>query len=186
MQRRFKMDRRRRRRIFGFRKKTEDEDEDSSEFWKIFEDRNFFEDIQRIEYFCQYIKENTQLCRWVVEIDCRCASFQAPVQSLVFSIVSPQRSNRQQTLWTLLSWMKLKCRIHLTMWMVKLLQPYIRKLLSYLYIYRHLFTSCQGISDVKHTEFPSIIEQTEKLKSCKIQNMKILIWHPRDPITNWS
>ena len=32
LQRRSKMDRRRRRRIFGFRKKTKDEDEDSSEF----------------------------------------------------------------------------------------------------------------------------------------------------------
>ena len=32
LQRRSKMDRRRRRRIFGFRKKTEDEDKDSSEF----------------------------------------------------------------------------------------------------------------------------------------------------------
>ena len=38
LQRRSKMDRRRRQRIFGFRKKTEDEDEDSSEFCKIFED----------------------------------------------------------------------------------------------------------------------------------------------------
>ena len=48
LQRRSKMDRRRRRRIFGFRKKTEDEDEDSSEFLKsskIFEESKIFASI---------------------------------------------------------------------------------------------------------------------------------------------
>ena len=64
------MDQRRRQRIFGFRKKTEDKDKDkdSSEFeksLKTFEDRNFFEDIRRIEDFCQNIKENMQSEKYV-------------------------------------------------------------------------------------------------------------------------
>ena len=32
---------------------------------KTFEDRNFFEDIRRIEDFCQHIKENMQLEKYV-------------------------------------------------------------------------------------------------------------------------
>ena len=61
---------------------TEDEDEESSGsekrpktkmkiLWnfekssKTFEDRNFFEDIRRIEDFCQHIKENMQLEKYV-------------------------------------------------------------------------------------------------------------------------
>ena len=61
---------------------TEDEDEESSGsekrpktkmkiLWnfekssKTFEDRNFFEDIRRIEDFCQHIKENMQSEKYV-------------------------------------------------------------------------------------------------------------------------
>ena len=61
---------------------TEDEDEESSGsekrpktkmkiLWnfekssKTFEDRNFFEDIRRIEDFCQHIKENMQMEKYV-------------------------------------------------------------------------------------------------------------------------
>ena len=63
-------------------KRTEDEDEESSgsekrpktkmkilrnfeKSSKTFEDRNFFEDIRRIEDFCQHIKENMQLEKYV-------------------------------------------------------------------------------------------------------------------------